>query len=32
MVGVEIPGDQEYVIWNDVQVMDVHDGLICLTA
>ena len=30
--GVEIPGDQEYVIWNDVQVMDVHDGLICLTA
>ena len=30
--GVEIPGDQEYIIWNDVQVMDVHDGLICLTA
>ena len=30
--GVEIPGDQEYIIWNDVQVMDVHNGLICLTA
>lgn len=30
--GVEIPGDQEYVIWNDVRVLDVHDGLICLTA
>ena len=30
--GVEIPGDQEYIIWNDVRVMDVHNGLICLTA
>lgn len=30
--GVEIPGDQEYVVWNNVQVMDVHDGLICLDA
>ena len=30
--GVEIPGDQEYVVWNNVQVMDVHNGLICLTA
>lgn len=30
--GVEIPGDQEYVVWNDVNVLDVHNGLICLTA
>jgi len=36
--GVEIPGDQEYVIWNEVIVQDAgqlggpHTGLICLTA
>ena len=30
--GIEIPGDQEYVVWNNVQVMDVHNGLICLEA
>ena len=30
--GVEIPGDQEYVVWNNVDVLDVHDGLICLMA
>ena len=30
--GVEIPGDQEYVIWNNVDVLDVHNGLICLMA
>lgn len=36
--GVEIPGDQEYVIWNEVIVQDAgqlggpHSGLICLTA
>jgi len=36
--GVEIPGDQEYVIWNEVIVPDAgqlggaHTGLICLTV
>ena len=30
--GVEIPGDQEYVVWNNVDVLDVHDGMICLMA
>ena len=36
--GVEIPGDQEYVVWNEVVVIDAgqmggaHSGLICLTA
>ena len=30
--GVEIPGDQEYVVWNEVIVADVHNGLICLDA
>ena len=36
--GVEIPGDQEYVVWNEVIVQDAgqlggpHSGLICLTA
>jgi hypothetical protein len=36
--GVEIPGDQEYIIWNEVIVPDAgqlggaHTGLICLTV
>ena len=36
--GVEIPGDQEYIVWNEVIVQDagqlggIHNGLICLTA
>ncbi len=36
--GVEIPGDQEYIVWNEVVVLDAgqlggpHTGLICLTA
>ena len=36
--GVEIPGDQEYIIWNEVIVQDAgqlggaHAGLICLTV
>ncbi len=36
--GVEIPGDGEYVVWNEVIVQDAgqlggaHSGLICLTA
>tara|TARA_R110002167_G_scaffold84938_2_gene230625 strand:- start:4511 stop:5071 length:561 start_codon:yes stop_codon:yes gene_type:complete len=36
--GVEIPGDDEYVVWNEVVVTDAgqlggeHSGLICLTA
>ena len=36
--GVEIPGDQEYIVWNEVIVQDAgqlggpHSGLICLTA
>ena len=35
--GVEIPGDQEYVVWNEVIVQDAGQlgtipGLICLTA
>jgi len=36
--GVEIPGDDEYVVWNEVIVQDAgqlggaHSGLICLTA
>jgi len=36
--GVEIPGDDEYVVWNEVIVQDAgqlggpHTGLICLTA
>ena len=36
--GVEIPGDQEYIVWNEVIVQDagqlggIHSGLICLTA
>ena len=30
--GIEIPGDQEYVVWNNVLVADVHNGLICLDA
>ena len=30
--GLEIPGDDEYVVWNNVNVLDVHDGLICLNA
>ena len=36
--GVEIPGDQEYIIWNEIIVQDAgqlggaHSGLICLTA
>ena len=36
--GVEIPGDGEYIVWNEVIVQDAgqlggpHTGLICLTA
>jgi len=36
--GVEIPGNLEYVVWNEVVVLDAgqmggaHSGLICLTA
>ena len=36
--GVEIPGNDEYVVWNEVIVQDAgqlggaHSGLICLTA
>jgi hypothetical protein len=36
--GVEIPGNNEYIIWNEVIVQDAgqlggaHSGLICLTA
>ena len=36
--GVEIPGDGEYIVWNEVIVQDAgqlggaHSGLICLTA
>jgi|TARA_B100001094_G_C18090611_1_gene750201 hypothetical protein len=36
--GVEIPGNDEYVVWNEVIVQDAgqlggaHNGLICLTA
>ena len=36
--GVEIPGNDEYVVWNEVVVLDAgqmggpHTGLICLTA
>ena len=36
--GVEIPGDQEYIVWNNVEVLDAgqlggpHSGLICLTV
>ena len=36
--GVEIPGDQEYIVWNEIIVQDAgqlggaHTGLICLTA
>jgi hypothetical protein len=36
--GVEIPGDLEYIVWNEVIVQDAgqlggaHSGLICLTA
>ena len=36
--GVEIPGGQEYIVWNEVIVQDAgqlggaHSGLICLTA
>tara|TARA_B100001778_G_scaffold331862_1_gene337044 strand:+ start:264 stop:860 length:597 start_codon:yes stop_codon:yes gene_type:complete len=36
--GVEIPGDGEYIVWNEVVVQDAgqlggaHSGLICLTA
>ena len=36
--GVEIPGDDEYIVWNEVIVQDAgqlggpHTGLICLTA
>ena len=36
--GVEIPGNDEYVVWNEVVVLDAgqlggaHSGLICLTA
>ena len=36
--GVEIPGDDEYIVWNEVIVLDAgqlggpHTGLICLTA
>ena len=25
--GVEIPGDQEYIIWNNVDVLNVNDGI-----
>ena len=25
--GVEIPGDQEYVVWNNVDVLNVNDGI-----
>jgi hypothetical protein len=25
--GVEIPGDQEYIIWNNVDVLNVNDGM-----
>ena len=25
--GVEIPGDQEYVVWNNVDVLSVNDGI-----
>ena len=36
--GVEIPGNDEYIVWNEVIVQDAgqlggpHTGLICLTA
>ena len=36
--GVEIPGPDDYIIWNEIHVQDagqlggVHSGLICLTA
>ena len=36
--GVEIPGNDEYIVWNEVVVLDAgqlggpHTGLICLTA
>ena len=36
--GVEIPGPDDYIVWNEVQVQDAgqmggaHSGLICLTA
>ena len=30
--GVEIPGDQEYVVWNEVIVSNVRNALIDLTA
>jgi len=30
--GVEIPGDQEYIVWNEVIVSNVNDTLIDLTA
>lgn len=30
--GVEIPGDQEYVVWNNVNVFEINNNLISLTA
>lgn len=30
--GLEIPGDEEYVVWNDVHVLEVRNSLISLTA
>ena len=30
--GVEIPGDQEYIVWNEVIVSNVNGTLIDLTA
>ena len=36
--GVEIPGPDDYIVWNEIQVQDAgqmggaHSGLICLTA
>ena len=30
--GVEIPGDQEYVVWNDVNVLEVRNASISLNA
>ena len=36
--GVEIPGNDEYIVWNEIVVLDAgqlggpHTGLICLTA
>ena len=31
-IDLEIPGDQDYVVYAEALVQDVHDGLICLEA